>query len=314
MVSWSGWRFFRAACLVVALGAAAHAEEAAVEFESQREQLAVLQPMIGNWKGVGLQKRGGNARWAATTEWAWSFADGQTAIVFTTEPGRYFSRGRLVPGTSPETFRLTLEQVAAKQSVTFVGQWDGSGLDLSNEQAEPGQPARLLVKNVADNKRLVVTVQTRTPSGGYQQIAVLGYTREGATLGITQGGEAQNADEGGDTPLHHVSKGATARMTLDALETNLARFALLCPTATYAGGLLRFGVTPGTRLAQRRIVHRPFAYPDGSMDLVIENASMIGDQSFAHKHSEPMVLTCVFEGCLDETQDSGALVNAGIGA
>ncbi len=186
MVSWSGWRFFRAACLLVALGAVVDADEAAVEFESQREQLAVLQPMIGSWKGVGLQKRGGNARWAATTEWAWSFADGQAAIVFTTEPGRYFSRGRLVPGAAPETFRLTLEQAGAKQSATFVGQWDGSGLDLSNERAEPGQPARLLVKNVADNKRLVITVQTRTPSGGYQQIAVLGYTREGVVFAVRQ--------------------------------------------------------------------------------------------------------------------------------
>ena len=172
--------------LLIAFGTKVHGQDQATTLESEREQLFVLQPMIGTWDGVGLQKLGGNARWGATTEWEWSFDDGHAMIHFSAEPGRYFSEGTIRTGTDPGAFILTAESPEQDKPTLFTGKWINEGLELVNAQAEPGQPARLLIKNLADNKRLVITVQRRSQSGHYQQTAVLGYTREGVVFATRQ--------------------------------------------------------------------------------------------------------------------------------
>lgn len=140
----------------------------------------------------------------------------------------------------------------------------------------------------------------------------LGFTEEGATLELTPNQEAQLADETGNTPLHHVNLGDTARITLNMLETTLARIARICPTISLVGGFLRFGSVPGQQMPKGEIVHRPFSTPDGSRDLILHAATNVADQSFVHNSKEPMKVTCTFEGHVDETQDDGELVG-GIG-
>ena len=61
--------------------------------EAQKEKLQPLQSFIGGWKGVAMQKLGGQDRWAAEAEWAWSFDGGIPAIAFELSPGRFFTRG-----------------------------------------------------------------------------------------------------------------------------------------------------------------------------------------------------------------------------
>jgi len=178
-------------------------------FEAQRERLAVLQPLIGSWKGVGLQKLGGRDRWGATAEWVWDFADGQPAIVFSLTPGRYFITGRITPAPAAETFELTLTAPEDAAPTTFRGRRDADGqLELTNQQATAGQPGRLLIKNVADNKRLVIVVQQRAAGDRYLQAAVLGYTREGTVFAtrrrpqhecvVTGGAGTQRVSYGGE--------------------------------------------------------------------------------------------------------------------
>ena len=189
----AGWLLVLIAC-----GTTTYGHDEAVTFEAEREQLSVLQPMIGKWNGVGLQKRGGNARWGATTEWVWSFGDGHAMIHFTTEPGKYLSEGTIRPGASPETFVLTAEGPEQAPPLIFTGKWADDGLDLVNNEAESDQPARLLIKNLADNKRLVITIQHRSPSGHYQQAAVLGYTREGVVFATRQRPQHECVVTGGE--------------------------------------------------------------------------------------------------------------------
>jgi len=175
------------------------ANESGSDFEAEREQLAVLQPMIGSWKGVGLQKLGGRDRWGATTEWAWDFADGQPAIVFSLTPGRYFTGGRIVTGDSPETFVLTVTDEAEREPATFTGRQDAEGqLELTNQQAANGELGRLLIKNVADNKRLVIIAQQRSAGERYLQTVVLGYTREGTVFATRQRPEHECVVTGGE--------------------------------------------------------------------------------------------------------------------
>ena len=190
---------------IVLLGAAggcgslSFAAEPEADFEAEREKLAVLQPLIGRWKGVGLQKLGGRDRWGATTEWAWDFADGQPAIAFSLTPGRYFTSGRIVTGDSPETFALTVTNPAEGALATFTGQQDADGqLELTNPQAANGELGRLLIKNVADNKRLVIITQQRSAGDRYLQTAVLGYTREGTVFATRRRPEHECVVTGGE--------------------------------------------------------------------------------------------------------------------
>jgi hypothetical protein len=142
---------------------------------------------------------------------------------------------------------------------------------------------------------------------------ILGFTKEGASMPFTPGADMEKADEAGATPLHMVSMGETARIELIMLQTDLARWARVYPFATYTGGNLRFGMIPGQRLPTGKIAHRPFGYPDGSRDLVLEAAVNIADQNFVHNHTEPLVLSCAFEGTLVETNPDGQLLGGGIG-
>ena len=175
------------------------ANESGTDFETEREQLAVLQAMIGNWKGVGLQKLGGRDRWGATTAWAWDFTDGKPAIVFSLTPGRSFASGRIVTGDSPGTFALTITDAAERSSATFTGRQDADGqLELTNPQAANGELGRLLIKNVADNKRLVIIAQQRSAGERYLQTAVLGYTREGTVFATRQRPEHECVVTGGE--------------------------------------------------------------------------------------------------------------------
>ena len=136
---------------------------------------------------------------------------------------------------------------------------------------------------------------------------------EGAALEVNQNLEPQFADETGETPLYYFTKGETARISFPMLQTNLDRLARVVPTAELVGGVIRFGNRPGKQMPTGKIVHRPFSYPDGSRDLVLNNAINIADQNYVHKGADPMIVSCTFEGVVDEDQDDGQLLNGGIG-
>lgn len=140
----------------------------------------------------------------------------------------------------------------------------------------------------------------------------LGFTREGSVMTVEQGLQAVNADEVGETPLDHFMTGVKARIELVLLETDLAQIVKVIPTATLTAGRLTFGGVPGGKAAVGRVYHRPFAYPDGSRDILLHRATNISDQSFTHKHTDPDSVTCAFEGTADLTKSDGDLLG-GVG-
>ena len=154
-----------------------------VDQEVQKEKLMRLQDFIGGWKGVAMQKLGGSARWSAESEWAWSFDEGVPAIVFELTPGRYFTSGRIVPGKEENMFVLEAKHTESEAVEIFTGFIDeNQQLELVNDVIEPGRPARLLIKTLADNKRLVLTLQYGSNIKRLQQGATLGYTRKGTVF------------------------------------------------------------------------------------------------------------------------------------
>jgi len=141
----------------------------------------------------------------------------------------------------------------------------------------------------------------------------LGVTENGAAMTMESNAQKITCDEGGNTPLKFLTGGDSARIELTMLETTFARMARVCPNMTLDGSILKFGAVPGQTMPTGTVFHRPFAYPDGSRDLILKNACNIADQNLMHKFDEPMKLTCSFEGVLDETADDGDLLTGGLG-
>ena len=109
--------FCSACCVGVLLGKEISQEDQ----EVQKEKLMPLQEFIGGWRGVAMQKLGGNARWSAESEWAWSFDEGVPAIVFELTPGRYFTSGRIIPGKGENAFVLQARHIESEVVETFSG-------------------------------------------------------------------------------------------------------------------------------------------------------------------------------------------------
>ncbi|MDB4556992.1 hypothetical protein N9Z96_00545, partial [bacterium] len=151
--------------------------------EAQKEKLQPLQDFIGGWKGVAMQKLGGRDRWAAEAEWAWSFDGGIPAIVFELSPGRFFTRGRIIPGAEENTFILRAHHAESDTVDTYSGFMDkNKQLEFTNQVIQISRPARLLIKTLADHKRLVITLQYGSNERRLQQGATLGYTRKGTVF------------------------------------------------------------------------------------------------------------------------------------
>jgi len=202
--------------VIVAIGCECHSrmllgkEISQDDQEAQKEKLMPLQNFIGGWKGVALQKLGGIARWSAESEWAWSFDEGVPAIVFELTPGRYFTSGRIIPGKGENAFVLQARHIESEVVETFSGFIDENNqLEFINDVIEPSRPARLLIKTLADNKRLVLTLQYGSNLNRLQQGATLGYTRKGTVFAtrsrpvnecVVTGGEGnQQVSYGGET-------------------------------------------------------------------------------------------------------------------
>ena len=151
--------------------------------EAQKENLQPLQDFIGGWKGVAMQKLGGQDRWSAEADWAWSFDGGIPAIVFELSPGRFFTRGQITPGLQKNTFILRAHHTESDGVETYSGFMDeNKHLEFTNQVIQRSRPARILMKTLADHKRLVITLQYGSNEKRLQQGATLGYTRKGTVF------------------------------------------------------------------------------------------------------------------------------------
>lgn len=142
----------------------------------------------------------------------------------------------------------------------------------------------------------------------------LGYTVDGGQLKISQGLDADKADESGNIPLNYRAMGADVQLTLKLLQTTKDRIARIVPEATLNGGNIRVGLQPGSIITKTgKVVHRPFGYGNGSEDFVIEEAVCTSDLTLAHSHKDRMTMDVTFQGLLIETRQTGDLLGAGIG-
>lgn len=174
-------RFGAALAITIAFAAAIAADKAA----GDKEQLAQLQQLVGNWRGIGQPLRGSTKdSWVEEADWAWSFGKHGPALVATLPKTKYFSRLQL-SAADADQFKLSATPTTGGESVVYSGQLDDQKrLILTAEQPRAGMPQRLSFRFVAEGNRLLILLERQNAaSGQFTRLAEVGYTRQGSGFG-----------------------------------------------------------------------------------------------------------------------------------
>lgn len=151
----------------------------------QQQQLARLQSLVGQWRGVGQPQRGSTkGSWTESADWAWRFGEGGPAIVGRLSDGRYFRDVTITAAGQEGTFVLAAKPVSDGDELRYSGHLDEQGLLVAEAQTpREGLPQRLSLRFAANGDRLLVLLEKRTAAGIFTRLAEVGYTRQGSGFG-----------------------------------------------------------------------------------------------------------------------------------
>jgi hypothetical protein len=151
-----------------------------------KERLSKLQPLVGQWRGVGQPQRSSTKdSWVEEADWAWSFDQDAPALVARLPKGKYFSQLRLTAGSDARQFHLRAIPAKGGDAVRYSGTLDEQNqLVLMADQPRDGLPARLSFRFAASGDRLLLLMEKPGGAEGqFARLAEVGYTRQGSGFG-----------------------------------------------------------------------------------------------------------------------------------
>jgi len=154
--------------------------------ESQKSQLAKLQFLIGNWKGVAQPQRGSTkGSWTEQAGWAWRFERGRAELAAELTDSKVFSALILKAAGEADQFELQATPAAGGEPVLYEGSLADDGkLTLIAEKSNADLPAQISIRTVAGGDRLLVIYEKRVGnSPRLTRLADVGYTRQGSSFG-----------------------------------------------------------------------------------------------------------------------------------
>jgi hypothetical protein len=150
-----------------------------------KEQLAAMQKLVGEWRGVGQPQRGSTKdSWTEQAGWAWNFT-GNTSLIGKLPEGKFFQQLTLLPGKETGEYELAALPKGDDRELRFTGKLDAQGqLQLTAAEPREGLPVRMSFRFVAGGDRLLVLLERPgTTAGQFARIAEVGYTRKGSGFG-----------------------------------------------------------------------------------------------------------------------------------
>ncbi len=175
------WRKAVAAALVFAAIAIAADKSTA----DPKEQLSKLQPLVGQWRGVGQPQRSSTKdSWIAEADWAWSFDKDVPSLIAKLPKSKYFSQLRLTAAAG-DSFTLAATPASGGEPLQYRGKLDDqSQLVLTAQEMRADYPLRLSLRFTAGGDRLIVLLEKQgLASGQFARLAEVSYTRQGSGFG-----------------------------------------------------------------------------------------------------------------------------------
>lgn len=174
-----------------------------------KEALASFNDLIGQWRGVGMPKRGSQVEaWIESAEWVWDFQEKAPAVRYDVKKGQLLKSARLTWDPEQKQFHLkaTLPDDSTRK---YAGKLDESNrLVLESAAADNGKSHRITVTQL-NEKRTLVLFEERTGQGLYRRVAEVGYTREGTSLAVEGFGELECIVTGGKGTIAVSYQGKT---------------------------------------------------------------------------------------------------------
>ena len=153
--------------------------------DSAKQQLARLQSLVGQWRGVGQPQRGSTKdSWVAEADWAWSF-EGGPSLVAKLPKGKFFSQLRLIPAAAEGHFELLATPASGDEKLQYAGQLDAQDqLVLTALHRPEGLPHRISIRFAANGDRLLMLLEKQGATAEqFSRLAEVGYTRQGSGFG-----------------------------------------------------------------------------------------------------------------------------------
>jgi hypothetical protein len=153
------------------------------QIAADKVALQPLQAFVGEWKGVGLPKRGSNqGAWSVTSDWAWRFAEGRAELVATLTRDKYFERLQVRPGKNAGELVVLATPPQGAPPVEFSGAMQDGTLTATTTAPAGEGPARLTIRLVAGGDRMLVLVEKRLSDDAFRRLAEIGSTRKGSSF------------------------------------------------------------------------------------------------------------------------------------
>jgi len=175
---------------------------------SSKDQLSKLSELIGEWRGIGQERRGSSrGAWKQTGAFVWDFTQDSPAIVYNVDEGKLTTTARI--GWDPKNKSYLLELKTPEEAErNYSGKWQGKKLRFVANAGADKIGHRITITPLNEKRTLVLHEKTSPGGTSFRRVAEVGYTKEGTRLAIPGGGQRECVVTGGaaTTPVMHKGK------------------------------------------------------------------------------------------------------------
>ena len=149
--------------------------------EVRREALSKLNPLIGQWRGVGRPQRyRTEGTWREKADWVWAFERNGPTLKYTVTDGK-LAESELSWNIEKKRYVFHTKWADGTQRV-YNGHLDGKKLLLTTDAEKEKDTHRIQI-TMLNPKRTIVLYQKQTAGrGSFTRVNEVGYTREGTRL------------------------------------------------------------------------------------------------------------------------------------
>lgn len=199
-----------AAAALIAWGAlaAADKEENAGSAEEVIAALEEFNLLVGDWRGVGLPKRGSSqGAWQETGKCQWELTKQQSGLRWRAEAGKHWSSALLSYSPAKKHYLVKLD-LPDKSTRELTGQFEKQKLTVESSPDED-EVHRLTLSILNENRLTVLFEKRMKQQTFYNRVAEIGFQRQGTTLAASDGNGPECVVTGGKGTIAVTHKGKT---------------------------------------------------------------------------------------------------------
>lgn len=175
--------------------------------QKAQEALKAYAGLVGSWRGTGQPERGKvRGSWRESARWSWKLSKETASLEVAIEKGKHLRAASLTPGPEAKTFVLKATLADGTERV-FQGKDLGTKALVLSAGGQGAGVRRITLTPLHDT-RFLMKLEARDPENqAYDQLAEVGYTREGVAFAAGESGPVCIVTEGrGTIPVTYKSK------------------------------------------------------------------------------------------------------------